>query len=135
MKTATTLRAALAPSVLIEVIRAWAKGLRTIAMWSMPGSVMLSVQRVRPVMRRWSSLRRRALPSSAWPFPPATAGVSSVIVMTSFPHVGAGRDRRAGHRLGALLHGQDDVVVAGASTEVALQPLADLLLGGVRGCP
>ena len=30
----------------------------------MPGSWMLSVQRVRPVMRRWSSLRVRALPIS-----------------------------------------------------------------------
>ena len=31
------------------------EGLRTMARCSIPGSVMLSVQRVRPVMRRWSS--------------------------------------------------------------------------------
>ena len=46
------------------VMRAWACGLRTIAMCSMPGSEMLSVQRVRPVISRWSSLRRRSLPIS-----------------------------------------------------------------------
>ena len=50
----------LAAEVSIEVIRACASGLRTIARWSIPGSWMLSVQRVRPVMSRASSLRRRA---------------------------------------------------------------------------
>ena len=43
-----------------------------------------------------------------------------------------------GHRLqllmsaAAALNGLDDVVVAGAAAEIAFQPLADLLLGGIR---
>ena len=64
VSTVTTFSEALAASVSMETIFAWAKGLRTIAMCSMPGSAMLSVQRVRPVMRRWSSLRRRSRPIS-----------------------------------------------------------------------
>ena len=47
------------------VIRACAYGLRRMARCSMPGSTMLSVQRVRPVIRRASSLRRRGAPTSA----------------------------------------------------------------------
>ncbi len=46
------------------VILACANGLRTIAMCSIPGSWMLSVHRVRPVISRWSSLRRRERPIS-----------------------------------------------------------------------
>ena len=48
----------------IRVIRACANGLRRNARCSMPGSVMLSVQWVRPVISRASSLRRRARPTS-----------------------------------------------------------------------
>ena len=48
----------------IAVIRAWANGLRTMARCSIPGSWMLSVQRVRPVISRRSSLRLRAAPIS-----------------------------------------------------------------------
>ena len=62
--TATMLGEALAASTSTEVIEAWAKGLRTMARCSIPGRVMLSVQRVRPVISRWSSLRRRSLPIS-----------------------------------------------------------------------
>ena len=52
----------------------------------MPGSVMLSVQRVRPVMRRASSLRVRDFPNSS-------AGVvgSAVVVMGQLPATVAGR--------------------------------------------
>ncbi len=64
MSTATTLGAALASVVSMFVMFACAKGLRTIAMCSMPGSTMLSVHLVRPVISRSSSLRRRALPIS-----------------------------------------------------------------------
>ena len=60
--TPGALRAALTST---EVIRACANGLRRKAMCSMPGMLMLSVQLVWPVIRRASSLRRRALPSSA----------------------------------------------------------------------
>ena len=85
LSTVTTLGEALAASVSTEVMLAWANGLRTIARCSIPGRVMLSVQRVRPVMRRWSSLRRRSLPISA-------AGRSWVAVMPSLP----GSRRRGG---------------------------------------
>ena len=64
VNTPTTPGAALAAAVSMAVIRAWANGLRTIARCSMPGSVMLSVQRVRPVISRRSSLRLRAAPIS-----------------------------------------------------------------------
>ena len=78
VSTATTLGEAFAASTSTEVMVAWAKGLRTIARCSIPGRVMLSVQRVRPVIRRWSSLRRRSLPISA-------AGRSWVAVTTCAP--------------------------------------------------
>ena len=70
---------AFAAAVSIEVMVACANGLRTIARCSMPGSVMLSVQRVRPVISRWSSLRRRSRPIS---FSMASDGRSWVAVMT-----------------------------------------------------
>ncbi len=82
VSTATTLGDALAASVSIEVMVAWANGLRTIARCSMPGSVKLSVQRVRPVISRWSSLRRRSRPISR---STASAGRSWVAVMRSPP--------------------------------------------------
>ncbi len=65
VKTATTPGAEVASLVSMALIRAWANGLRTMARCSMPGSWMLSVQRVRPVISRWSSLRLRAWPISA----------------------------------------------------------------------
>ena len=64
MSTATTLGAAFAASMSMLVILAWANGLRTIARCSIPLSWMLSVHRVRPVISRWSSLRRRSRPIS-----------------------------------------------------------------------
>ena len=48
-----------------SVIFACANGLRTMARCSIPAAVMLSVQRVRPVISRWSSLRRRSRPISS----------------------------------------------------------------------
>ena len=47
------------------VIRACAIGLRRIAMYWRPGSWMLSVQVVRPVTSRASSLRRSEVPTDA----------------------------------------------------------------------
>ena len=52
MKTPTTLVELFAAVVSMLTIFACAKGLRIIARWSMPGNVMLSVQRVRPVISR-----------------------------------------------------------------------------------
>ena len=59
VKTAMTPGSGRASSASMPVIRACAADERTTARCSMPGSVMLSVQRVRPVMRRASSLRTR----------------------------------------------------------------------------
>ena len=75
--TVTTLGAALASSTLIAVMFAWANGLRTMAMCSMPFRVMLSVQFVRPVISRWSSLRRRSRPISRPSLLPGRPGLWS----------------------------------------------------------
>ena len=77
VNTATTPGCERAAEASMRVMRACAIGLRRIAMCSMPGSTMLSVQLVRPVMSRASSLRRRGAPTSA--------GRSSVTVMPSPP--------------------------------------------------
>src|SRR5271157_3325467 len=110
--TPGSLRAALTST---EVIRACAYGLRRKAMCSIPGSVMLSVQLVWPVMRRSSSLRRRALPNS-----PACAWVPRSA--RSFAH----------SRLGGAPYGAHDVLIAGTAAQVAFKTLADLLVAGVR---
>ena len=86
MATRDTPRIALAAVVSIEVIFAWAYGLRTTAMCSSPGGVMLSVQRVRPVISRSSSLRARALPTSG-----AGASVRSSVTVTSHLPLRPGR--------------------------------------------
>ena len=88
LSTATTFGADAAAEVSTEMIVAWANGLRTMARWSIPGRVRLSVQRVRPVISRWSSLRRRSLPISA-------AGASAVAVTGHLPSRRSAR-RRAG---------------------------------------
>ena len=76
VKTSTTLVIALAAAVSMLLMVACASGLRTMARWSIPGRVMLSVQRVRPVISRWSSLRRRSRPISS-----SGAGASWTAVM------------------------------------------------------
>src|SRR4051812_789594 len=78
------------------VIRAWASGLRRIARYSMPGRVMLSVHMVRPVMRRASSLRFRAAPTSAL----RPADGCSVTGMVSCP---SSKHRVGGDLVGNLL--------------------------------
>ena len=62
VNTAITPGVATAPETSIDLMRAWASGLRTKAIVSMPAAVMLSVQFVWPVMRWASSLRRGAVP-------------------------------------------------------------------------
>src|SRR3954470_11817182 len=96
-------------------------------MCSMPGSWMLSVQRVRPVISRWSSLRRRSRPISV-----TLAGASWVAVISGLHLLGHGLIRGGASSGGRCLHGADDVVVAGAAAQVALEPVADLVLGRVR---
>jgi len=82
VSTSTTFVACLAALVSIETIRACANGLRTIARCTMPGRLRLSVQRVRPVISRWSSLRRRSRPISR---STASAGRSWVVLMPAPP--------------------------------------------------
>ena len=75
VNTPTTPGAAWAAAESMAEMRAWANGLRTMARCSIPGSWMLSVHRVRPVIRRRSSLRLRGAPISV-------VGRSSTAVMT-----------------------------------------------------
>src|SRR6266536_316898 len=150
---ATTPGSRSAALVSTPVMRAWASGLRRIARCSMPGSVMFSVQVVRPVISRASSLRGRAEPTSR----------SSTAVMRSPPSRHRLRDDFFGHALGwqagvgsarlarfrgrwrrlrrltrraqltrRVAHGPDDVLVSGAPAQVAFEPFADLRVGGVR---
>ncbi len=101
-KTATTPWAAWPRSVSMAVILAWANGLRTMARCSMPGSWMLSVQRVRPVISRWSSLRLRAGPISA-------VGRSSTAVIRPPPGWRPTRPRR--RRRPAIVLAQADTAL------------------------
>src|SRR5918994_6319799 len=93
------------------VIFAWAKGLRSTAMCSVPGSLMLSVQLARPVTRAGSSLRGTP--------PPTYFSGASVTPVPLFP---------LARPPSGLLDGLDDVLVARAAAVVALQTLPDLLL-------
>ena len=89
VNTSTTLVMALAAvGVDADLMVACANGLRTIARCSIPGRARLSVQRVRPVISRWSSLRRRSRPISS-----AGAGASWAAVMPTPP-----RSRRCARR-------------------------------------
>ena len=102
LSTATTFGAEAAAEVSTEVIVAWANGLRTMARWSMPGRVRLSVHRVRPVISRWSSLRRRSLPISG------LAGASAVAVTGHLPSRRSSRRRggRSGRCCGSRCSGR-----------------------------
>src|SRR5262245_22268753 len=94
-------------------MRACAYGLRTTAIQTMPGIVMSSTKLPWPVSSRASSLRGTEVPMSV-------CVASSVIVIV-----------RSSDRGGRLPDGLDDVDVAGAATEVALQRLSDLCLARV----
>src|ERR671910_3023211 len=89
--------------------------------WSIPGSVMLSVQLARPVTRAGSSLRSTPPPtnfSGAW--------------VTLFPPLGR---RVLGHLVLVLLdelHSLHDVLVASAAAQIPFQAFPDLLLRRVR---
>src|SRR4051794_15654500 len=153
VKTATTLGAAAAAVTSTPTILAWATGLRTIARCSIPGRTMLSVQVVLPVISRVSSLRLRGCPTSLAGAPAVTVGSSVTVIVpprwrssARCPTVLCSlltsqarsrlRSRRLGcggalHLVGGLLHGPDDVLVAGAPAEVALDALADLVLAGI----
>src|SRR5687767_285172 len=69
---------------------------------------MSSVNRPRPVMKRRSSLRLTEAPMP-------------LLAMASAPHVRGGRLDRL-----------DDIVIAGAAAQIAIEPLPDLPLRGIR---
>src|SRR5439155_26527736 len=106
---ATTPSACRAFAVSTLVIRACAYGLRTSAIQTIPGRVRSSTKRACPVRSSGSSLRATGEPI-------AVAGLSATA--------------NSGLRDG-LLDRLDDVVVAGAAAEVALERVPDLLLGRV----
>src|SRR6187402_1795493 len=76
------------------------------------GWLTSSVNWPAPVRKRTSSLRL-----TDWPITPVSFAPMA---------------RSLSHRGGALLHRLDDVVVAGAPAKVALELLADLVLGRLR---
>src|SRR4029078_20650 len=132
----------------MDLIVAWAYGLRTMSSQSCPGRLTSSMYSPLPRMKRGSSLRL-----TEWPMPPISGLVrrsrSVSVVMTWFSSAGRGRfggDRLAVDRLGGgdrgglgcrefsggLLDRLDDVHVAGAATEVAADALPDLGFVGLR---
>src|SRR3954447_20509995 len=133
----------------IALIVAWAYGLRTMSSQSWPGRFTSSMYSPAPRMKRGSSLRL-----TEWPMPPISGlvrswrGASSVVISSSSRSAGRGRcgrdvlafggrggDLGRGFALaegsGRLLDRLDDVDVAGAATQVAADPVADLRLGRV----
>src|ERR671925_612842 len=94
----------------MPLIRACAYGERRTATCAIPGSFRSSRYLAAPVIRRGSSTRLMRAPITL-----VVVASSTWVVMTS-PH-----RRRA--------DGLDDVLVAGAAAEVALEPAPDLRLG------
>src|SRR3954471_9338829 len=94
------------------LMRACANGLRTRPTHSIPGRLMLSTYFARPVISSGSSFRSCRVPM--------TFVVRSVTAISPPLRVCRG------------LHGLDDVVIAGAAAEVALEPVADLVVRRVR---
>src|SRR5580704_7275820 len=122
VRTANTPGIAAAASVSIFPILAWACGERRKYAWDWPGRSISAVKRPLPVMKRWSSLRRTAAPipvalmavSSFRRVAAVLAAILSALIGGAFagiPLVTHGpRPGRDG------LH---DIVVAGATTEIA----------------
>src|SRR6266550_790459 len=101
-------------------MRACACGLRTKAAYSWPGRTMSSVYRPCPLMNRASSLRLGLEPM------PEPFGVTMVVM--SEPSIARG----AGHRLRGVLHGANDVVIAGTAAHVALDGVTNVRLARIR---
>src|SRR5690242_12616355 len=93
---ARTPRTAWAREVSMPRMRAWACGLRTNAAYVVPGTVMSSVKRPRPVRKRASSRRRTLSPSTEPGLVGAVIGNASLL-----DHGSADRrvDRLTAHRL------------------------------------
>src|SRR5262245_26057634 len=109
--TATTPGTLAARLVSIDLMRACAYGERTTARCAMPGRTMSSVYLAWPVMSRGSS--RRLMPDPKMR--------DAMAVLLSARHLRGGVGDRG-----------DDVLVAGAAAEVALDSVADLRLRGLR---
>src|SRR2546426_5152675 len=120
VKTARTPGIDFAAAVSIRLMLAWAYGLRRMARWAIPGSLMSSRKRPRPVMNRRSSRRLIGAPRT------------SVVIGCLLSGRGADRRRGAGpHHGGRLADRRDDVLVAGTATDVALDGVPDLVVRGV----
>src|SRR5438552_12852930 len=113
VKTATTPGCRSAAAVSILRMRAWACGLRTKAAYVMPGSFKSSTYWPRPVMNRGSSRRLIDFPNNR---SAATVAMTSTSLLR-------------GHVLGRPLDRLHDVVVTRAPAQVALELVADQLLG------
>src|SRR5689334_7085634 len=118
VKTWTTPGRAAAASVAMEVMRACACGLRTRAIQSAPGTTRSSTKRDAPVMSGGSSRR-----SSRWPI---------TVVIADLPGRASSQGPGGSGLVSGGEDGLDDVVVAGAPAEVALEPVADVVLRRVR---
>src|SRR3954453_7529480 len=127
VNTAMTPGRVFATDVSIDLIRAWAYGLRRMAMWAIPVSLMSSRKRPRPVMKRGSSVRLTEVPR--------TSAVIVRLLRRCAGRRGRGRGRRrrgaCPHRRRGLADRRDDVLVARAPAVVALDRVPDLLVGWV----
>src|SRR5581483_10653018 len=112
--TPSTPGAAAAALVSMPRMRACAYGERSTATCASPVSRTSSRKRAAPVIRRGSSTRLTGAPISGL--------VGSVAVAIS---------PLSAHRLRRLAHGADDVLVAGAPAEVALERVANLVVARV----
>src|SRR5215471_8833277 len=112
-------------SALIDMIRAWAWGLRLILPHSMPGIVMSAPKLARPVTLSTPSGRIGRVPTTFW-------NSLAINVMTTSLRLGNSRRRRRPHLGGGVEYGAHDLVVAGAAAQIAGQPIARLFLGRVQ---
>src|SRR5215210_7043319 len=126
VKTAITPGRAFAADVSIDVMWAWAYGLRRIAICVIPVSLMSSRKRPLPVMKRGSSVRLTGAPR--------TSAVIVRLLRRCAGRRGRGRRRgRAGPPRGrGLADRRDDVLVARAAAVVALDRVPDLVVRRVR---
>src|SRR5207249_8067112 len=113
VNTATTPGCRVAAEMSIFRMRAWACGLRTKAAYVMPRSFKSSTYWPRPVMNRGSSRRLIDFPNKR---SAATVAMRSTSLLR-------------GHVLGRPLDRLHDVVVTRAPAQVALELVADQLLG------
>src|SRR5215813_11173929 len=116
LSTASTPGRAAAALLSMPRIVACACGERTNTAKTCPGRFTSAVKWPRPVMKRWSSLRRTAAPTPVALMAPLLGRRRPLLSPAVAHSLGAGRDR---------LH---DVVVAGAAADVAFELMADGLL-------